>query len=344
MKKKGLLVATAVGLGCWALAAVVERRRFSGLRGKVVLITGSSRGFGLALAEEFGGSGARLVLTARDEAELQAAKRDLMARGLADENVLYFPCDLTNLDETKNMVALATARMGRIDILVNNAGIITVGPVEDQPVSAFKEAVESNYYTALHATNSVLPQMLARGGGNIVNIASIGGKVAVPHLLPYSASKFALVGFSQGLHAELRSKGILVTTVCPGLMRTGSQDQALFTGHREREYRWFSLGASLPGLSIAASSAARKVVAATASGATELIITPQASLAATVAQMAPAFTGKLLSIVNDLFLPLPTSVDSDEAQPGETVHDKELTPLTVLGNAAKLRFNEQGIR
>lgn len=120
--------------------------------------------------------------------------------------------------------------LSRVSVLVNCAGIITVGPVEDQPVSAFTGAMESNYYSAVYSALAVIPEMLARGEGNIVNIASIGGKLAVPHLLPYTASKFALVGFSQGLHAELRSKGIRVTTVCPGLMRTGSHIQAQFTG------------------------------------------------------------------------------------------------------------------
>ncbi|HET9087469.1 MAG TPA: SDR family NAD(P)-dependent oxidoreductase [Acidobacteriaceae bacterium] len=342
MKRKSLLMAAAVGVGYWAFSEAAERRRVSWLRDKVVLITGGSRGFGLALAEEFGRSGARLVLTARDEEELERANRDLVERGVAAEKILCIPCDLTKLEDVQRMVAFATQRMGKIDVLINNAGIMTVGPLEDQPVRGFKHAIESNYYTALYATVSVLPQMLARGNGNIVNITSIGGKVSVPHLLPYSASKFALVGFSQGLHAELRSKGICVTTVCPGLMRTGAHIQALFTGDREREYRWFSLGASLPAISIAANTAARKVVRATVSGATELIITPQASLAAAVAQMAPAFTGRVLSMVNDLVLPTPQQSAKEDLRRGDAVRNKEITSLTVLGTSAKHRWNQHG--
>ena len=342
MKKKGVMLGAAIGLGCWAVAAAVERRSFGQLKGKTVLITGSSRGLGLALAEQFGRNGARLLLTARDAAELQEAKEQLIAQGVAEEDVSCIPCDLTNYDETKAMVALATERMGRIDVLVNNAGVISVGPVEDQPVTAFKDAIESNYYSALHATHSVLPQMLARCSGNIVNIASIGGKIAVPHLLPYSASKFALVGFSQGLHAELIMKGIQVTTVCPGLMRTGGHIQALFTGDREREYRWFSMGASLPAVSIAATSAARKIVRATVRGDAELKITPQASIAAGVAQLAPAFTGRLLGLVNHVILPTPQSTDNSGFERGEFVRGKELTLLTVIGNAARRRLNQHG--
>ncbi len=295
-----LALGAIAGAG-WIAFSVARRSRLDrSLAGKVVLITGGSRGFGLALAEEFASRGARLILTARDAGELRRAREKLLALGigLQDADVRTIPCDLTDYEQTQRMIAQASAEFGQIDILVNNAGIITVGPVEDQSLAAFKTAMESNYYTMLHATLAVMPQMLERRSGRIVNITSIGAKLAVPHLLPYSASKFAALGFSQGLHAELRAKGIWVTTVCPGLMRTGSHRHALFTGDREREYRWFSLGASLPGVSTSAKSAARQVVEATAKGRTEITITPQALLAATLAQALPAYTAGLMHWVN----------------------------------------------
>jgi short-subunit dehydrogenase len=237
------------------------------------------------------------------------------------------------------MAASATSELGSIDILINNAGIITVGPAENQPLEAFREAIEVNYFGMVHATLAVLPQMLARAEGAIVNIASIGGKVAVPHLLPYSASKFAAVGWSQGLRAELRSKGIRVTTVCPGLMRTGSPGKALYVGNRANEFRWFHLGASLPLVSCSAGHAARRILRAVESGEGELAITPQAAIAARLAQLAPAVTGGLLSLVNTLLLPAPVGANRLPV-PGDLVSEKALRPLTVAGDRAASTWNQ----
>jgi short-subunit dehydrogenase len=343
--------AAVVGAGCaaaagWkAVSAARRGRNHRSLTGKVVLITGGSRGFGLAMAEEFGSHGARVILTARDAGELARAREKLLAPaiGLRDRDVRTLPCDLTDSEQTEKMIALATSEFGKIDVLVNNAGIISVGPVENQSLAAFKSAMESNYYTMLHATLAVLPQMLARRSGRIVNITSIGAKLAVPHLLPYSASKFAALGFSQGLHAELRAKGIRVTTVCPGLMRTGSHRHALFTGDQEREYRWFSLGASLPGISTSARNAARKVVQATAAGRTEITITPQAILAATFAQALPRCTAQVMHWVNSLVLPRPAPGPDRPMAAGRDARGKELTPLVQLGRIAARRYNEDAV-
>ena len=167
--------------------------------------------------------------------------------------------------------------------------------------------------------------------------------MAVPHLLPYSASKFAALGFSQGLHAELRAKGVRVTTVCPGLMRTGSHRHALFTGDKEREYRWFSLGASLPGVSTSAKNAARQVVEATVKGRTEITITPQAFLMATFAQALPQVTAELMHWVNSMILPRPVSGPHQTMVPGRDARGKELTPLMPLGRIAARQYNEHAV-
>jgi len=330
------------GVGWYGISAVRRARRHNYFDGKVVLITGGSRGFGLALATEFAKHGARLILTARNLEELEHARKKLLTAnlGLLEEDIAIFPCDLTDAEQTRKMIEMATSQFGTIDVLVNNAGIITVGPVENQSLDAFHMAMESNFYTMLHATVAVLPKMLERGDGNIVNITSIGAKLAVPHLLPYSASKFAALGFSQGLHAELRSKGIRVTTVCPGLMRTGSHTHALFTGDRDREYRWFSLGASLPFISTSAKCAARQVVQATASGRTEITITPQALLAATFAQALPGCAAACMRWVNALALPKPLHDSDLNLIPGSQVRGKEVTPFLVLGRQAARLYNE----
>ncbi len=169
----------------------------------------------------------------------------------------------------------------------------------------------TNFFAALHTTQAALPHFLRRdpalGNAAIVNIASIGGKVAVPHMLPYVASKFALVGFSQGLHAELRHKRIRVTTVCPGLMRTGGQAHARFAGQTKKEQRWFTLAAKTPILAASVRHSANRILHAVAAGRAEITITPQAWLTARVAGIAPATTQYLASLANQYLLPAPTS-------------------------------------
>jgi NAD(P)-dependent dehydrogenase (short-subunit alcohol dehydrogenase family) len=331
-----------IGLASTAAAMVSSRsqRRSQWASGKVVVITGGSRGLGLALAEEFGRGGARLVLAARDEAELSRARRQLLERGLVrgDEDVLLVAADLREAAEAERLIREATTRFGRVDLLINNAGVITVGPVENQTLEQFREVMESNFYTGLHCTMAVLPQMLRRKEGSIANVASIGGRVAVPHLLPYTASKFAVVGFSEGLGMELRAKGIRVTTICPGLMRTGSHRNAIFTGDAEREYRWFSMAANLPGASASASAAARRIANGIAAGAAEITITPQAWLAARFGNLSPELKRLVMA---GAIMALPDPVDGyPEGRRGEDVRGRELFPASTIGTYAAHRYNE----
>ncbi len=340
-KRNGALTGLAVAAGALAAAQIALRawRRFP-VRGKVVLVTGSSRGFGLALAERFARAGARVVLTARDEMELGRARNLLLDRSATDkEHLLTRPCDLRENEQVLRLMCSIEEHWGGVDVLVNNAGVISVGPVESQPLAAFEDAIRSNYFNMVHCTLAVLPAMLQRREGAIVNIASIGGKVAVPHLLPYSASKFAVVGFSQGLHAEVRAKGVRVTTVTPGLLRTGSPRNAKVVGNREEEFRWFNLGDSLPGVSRNAYAAAGRVLRATETAETELSITPQAALAARLAQVLPALTASVLSLVNKT-LPAPRPKER-KPLPGATAEEEEdVRLLTGLGRAAEQEWNE----
>jgi NAD(P)-dependent dehydrogenase (short-subunit alcohol dehydrogenase family) len=214
------LAAAAVG----AAAAVVSvGRALTSTRvgeGAVVLVTGGSRGLGLAIARRFAATKVRLVLASRKIGELQQAQASLLAEfpHLQPEDFYLVACDLAQPAECKRLVQETISRYGRIDVLVNNAGIIEVGPIEAQPVEAFERAMQVNFMAAMYVTWAALPYMreqtplVGKRRAAIVNIASIGGKIAVPHMLPYSAAKFALVGFSEGLHAELRGKGIRVTT------------------------------------------------------------------------------------------------------------------------------------
>jgi short-subunit dehydrogenase len=344
----GSVLAGAAAVGTAAVAAVViartVRARSNRLRGKTVLITGSSRGLGLAMAEEFSRRGARIVLTARDAEELERARAILVGREAiaGPDEVLVLPADLRKPENAESLIDSVTRTWGNIDVLVNNAGIITVGPVEDQTVEDFREVMDTNFFSGLHCTLAVLPRMLERRAGTIVNITSIGGKVAVPHLLPYSASKFAEVGFSEGLHAELRDKGVHVLTVCPGLMRTGSHVNALFSGDAEREYRWFSLGATTPLVSTSAQRAARRIVRAVMARETEIAITPQAILASRLAQVSPELTGMIMAAVNR-FLPV-ASPDKSARVRGIDARGMEPVPAKRLGLAAAKRYNEIGAK
>ncbi|MDT7812831.1 MAG: hypothetical protein QOJ42_2747 [Acidobacteriaceae bacterium] len=332
---------TLAGAAC-ALAIVARSVRAHHIQGKVVVITGGSRGLGLALAEELGREGAKLALSARDGEELARARSLLLQRHCVrdPDDIFLFPADLRRPEDAEELTRQTTRHFGQIDILINNAGIITVGPVESQTVADFREVMDTNFFSGLHCTLAVLPQMLARREGAIVNITSIGGKIAVPHLLPYAASKFAAVGLSEGLSAELRGKGIRVTTVCPGLMRTGSHLNAQFKGDAAREYSWFSVAAGFPGVSTSARSAALKIVAAISQGKREIAITPQAIFAARFGNAMPAVTSWILQLMNAVLPAAPRA--ATRKYRGAEVRDMEVKSLTVLANAAAHRCNQTG--
>jgi NAD(P)-dependent dehydrogenase (short-subunit alcohol dehydrogenase family) len=273
----------------------------------VAVITGGSSGLGLALAHRFGKAGLRLVLAARDSDDLDLARKELLSAGSVqnEDDILLVSCDVSDKDQAAGLIAAALNSFGQIDMLINNAGIIEVGPVENQSVEAYENAMANDFFGAVYTTYAALPYLLRKRQGAIVNVSSIGGKVAVPHLLPYVAAKFALTGFSEGLHAELRSKGIRVTTVCPGLMRTGGETHAHFSGQVEKEKRWFQTAARTPLLSADVHYAASRIFDAVAAGRAEITITPQAWLAARFAGWAPETMQAVSALINTYLLPDP---------------------------------------
>ena len=306
------LVLTSVAVAA-ACALIPRGKRYKS--GQVAIITGGSRGLGLAMAHRFGQAGLKLVLAARHEDELDAARQSLLSSGSVQEedDILLVACDLTDPDQARNLIAEAARAFGRIDLLINNAGIIEVGPFENQPLQAYDRAMQTNFFAALHTIQAAMPYLLDRADHSsrgIVNIASIGGKIPVPHLLPYVASKFALTGFSEGLHIELRHQGIRVTTVCPGLMRTGGEEHAHFTGQQAKEERWFKLSAKTPGISSSLGHAAHRIYNAAQSGRAEITITPQAWLAARIVGLAPETSQFLAALANEYILPDPVYSDS----------------------------------
>lgn len=303
---------------------------------KSVLITGGSRGLGLVLARQFARAGARISICARDEEELARAREDLRRLGA---EVFTVQCDVTNNDEVQEMIRAVSERFGRIDVLVNNAGVIQVGPLEVMTFADFEQAMKSHFWGPLQTILAVLPGMRERGEGRIVNISSIGGKIAIPHLVPYSASKFALVGLSEGLRSEFRKDGILVTTVCPGLMRTGSPRNAEFKGRHREEYAWFSISDALPLISISADRAARQIVDACRRGDAELVISVPAKLAVLFHGVFPGLTADLLGVVNEL-LPGPGGIGALKVKGKESMSSWSPSWLTLLNERAAVVNNE----
>jgi NAD(P)-dependent dehydrogenase (short-subunit alcohol dehydrogenase family) len=334
--------AAVIGTGL-AVAALVRgtlnRLIEDSLQGEVALVTGGSRGLGLALARELTAEGCRIALCARDEAELERARQDLEARGA---EVMTVPCDLRDEAQVNAMVAAVTERFGRVDLLVNNAGIITVGAVEAMTSAEFADAMATDFFGVLYPTLAVLPQMRRRKRGRIATITSVGGKVSMPHLLPYNSAKFAALGFSEGLRAELAPDGITVTTVVPGEMKTGSHLHAKFGGDREGEYRWFALGASAP-FTMSADRAARIIVRGIKRGTAELTFPISAKLGARLNGLFPGATASALTLVDRL---LPDAPDAARGTvPGATVEvgtdSAMLEKGTALGRAAAEEFNQQ---
>ena len=333
--------ALAAGAGAAVAAARLARARHAiSFAGRVVVITGGSRGLGLVMARLFVDEGARVVLLARDPGELARAREELEARGRGE--VMTLRCDVRRRADVRAAVDAILDTWRTVDVLINNAGVIQVGPLEHMDHEDFENAMATHFSGPLHLVLEVTPVMRHRRFGRIVNISSIGGRIAVPHMAPYTASKFALVGLSDGIRAELDPYGIRVTTVAPGLMRTGSPINAQFKGNHEAEYAWFKVSSSLPGVTIAAERAARKIVEACRYGDPALTITPHAKLAAAANAVVPGTFARAAMLVTRA-LPSGTGVQGNDPKKGlESEARTRWTPslMTRLADQAALSNNE----
>jgi NAD(P)-dependent dehydrogenase (short-subunit alcohol dehydrogenase family) len=294
-----------------AAARGVRTRHAISFEGRVGVSTGGSRGLGLVLARQLAAEGARLCLLARDREELDRARAQLPETA----EVLTIRCDVRRRADVRLAMDVILEKWLTIDVLINNAGVIQVGPLEHMTTGDFENAMATHFWGPLHLMFEAVPSMRRRGFGRIVNIASIGGKIAVPHLAPYSASKFALVGLSDAVRAELDQYGIRVTTVCPGLMRTGGPLNVNVKGQHEAEYAWFAISDSLPGLSTSAERAARQIIDACRYGDPELTITVPAKLAARLYHLAPSTSAHAAALANRL-LPSATGPEGDRHRRG----------------------------
>ena len=302
-------VALGLALGGLVLELVGSRNRTS-IRGSTAVVCGASRGLGRAIVLELARRGAKkIALCARHEEDLEGLAADLVLRGIP---VVAKRCDLTNRAEVADFFEEVRSELGPVDIVVTNAATITVGPFAAWTNEDFDDAHASIFESTLNAVLEAAPSMRQRRKGTLAMITSIGAKVGVPHLAPYCAAKFAVMGLAESIRPELAVDGVNVLAVVPGLMRTGSHVHAEFKGDHPLEYAWFGASANAPVISIDADRAARRIVAAISRGSAEVAFTPEARLAPLLRALTPRLWSEALTLVAR-FLPRPP-VGSTAAQ------------------------------
>jgi short-subunit dehydrogenase len=208
---KNLLTLAGLAGGVWGLSRLARIARLDAaqgaLAGRVVVITGASRGIGRALAHEFAVRGARIVLAARSEDQLNAAAGEC-ERIRPGVETLVVPADVTVEADRQRLIDAAIRHFGRIDVLVNNAGIIQGGALHETGLDFLRDTLEVNLMAMMRLTQIALPAMIERGSGQIVLMASATGRHAMPFFIPYSTSKYGLIGFGEGLRRELAGTGV----------------------------------------------------------------------------------------------------------------------------------------
>jgi NAD(P)-dependent dehydrogenase (short-subunit alcohol dehydrogenase family) len=311
----------------------------------VALVVGASRGLGLLIARELDREGFRVVIAARDPEGLALAAEQLRADGA---RVATDVCDVTDNGQVQALIDRTESDIGPIEAMVCVAGIIQVGPLDAQRRENFEAAVNTMLWGPVNTALAVAPRMRKRGRGRIGVITSVGGRIAAPHLLPYTTAKFGAVGFSRGLRSELAGTGVTVTSVEPGLMRTGSHLQASFVGNHGREYAWFAAAASMPLLSIDAERAAGRIVRGILAGRPVVTVTPLAMVAPRVDALFPGLTAALLGLTTRLLPDDPGTPDSTDAMRGWEAAERLprrtrflVNRLSGLGRSAAQRFNER---
>lgn len=306
---------------------------------KVVLITGGARGLGLAIAIEYAGRGAAVLLCSRTLDDLSNAE-DLLRKRVPDALVVTYVCDVSKQEQIEVMMTQISRQFGKIDVLVNCAGVMISEPLETVSENDLRESFDSNFWAMVRLSFAAIPVFTKNG--RILNITSAGGLAPAPHLMAYGASKFAAVGFSTSLALSLKKKGISVTTAVPPLMRTGSFLHAKFKGQHRAEYAWYARLSTLPGLTIPAHRAARRLVDACESRKYFVSLNILPRVAHLMFAAFPNWTIRILSQI-DRWMPRASTLDDPSSYTGEQI--RELSGIkaeTRAGARAATRWNERG--
>ena len=335
LEKLALLAAAAMA-GTYAATVVVRKSRHYDVRGRVALVTGGSRGLGLEIARQLVDAGAKVAICARDEAELRESADDLRGRG---GEVFAMTADVTSDADVAALVEAVRGEFGPIDVLVNNAAVIQVGPASQMTREDYDLALETTVRGPLRTILAVAPEMRRRRSGRIVNIASIGGLMPVPHLAPYCTAKHALVGLGTSLRGDLAKDGVYLTTVCPGLVRTGSPPHALFKGDAEAEYQWFASADNVPGLTISTPDMAAAAIRGLVNG-DALVVSPwHTKLQASLYGLTQGIGTELMALMGKL---LPTATGKPRpAVAGSQVRTPLPGPLESYQSDAAEKFNQR---
>ncbi len=193
------------------------------MKGKVVIITGASSGIGKALAYEFAGHGAKVVLGARNQTQLKEISEDIKQKG---GEAAYLTTDVSNENDCKNLILTAKQKFGKIDVLINNAGISMRALFQDADLSVIKRLMDVNFWGTVYCTKKALPYLL-ESKGSVVAVSSVAGIKGLPGRTGYSASKFAIHGFMESLRIENRKTGLHVLMAYPGFTASNIRNTAL---------------------------------------------------------------------------------------------------------------------
>lgn len=252
------------------------------LSNQVAVITGASEGIGAAIARRFAGDGARVVLAARSEEKLEA-----LAEELGSERALAVPTDVTDAEQVKRLMARTREHFGGLDILVNNAGVGLYASVAEMAWADFEQMWKVNFFGVVRCIREALPDLRERRG-MVVNISSVAGKLAIPYLTGYCASKFALNAFSTGLRMELAQAGVRVVVVCPGTVRTPFHQSAFRSNRLPEVFAQRSRGG------ISAERVAAATLRAVVRERREVVVPWRLRLAVGFRNLLPAFADGIL--------------------------------------------------
>ena len=228
-------------------------------KNKVVVITGASSGIGEAAAEQFAKKGANIVLVARRKDRLEEVERKLSKYTI---KILVQVCDVSDKQQVKQMSEKVIDTFSRIDILVNNAGFVIYGKVEELSIEDIESQMQTNYFGMINCTKYFLPHFLTQNSGHMVNVASVGGSFGVPGIASYCATKFAMLGFSEGLHHELHGTNVGVTVVSPIMVKTALFDHPSFKNFTRRA----------TGISLSSETVANAIIKAANSRRLEIVV------------------------------------------------------------------------